>query len=201
MRPLRPILLPALVLGACASNGVPAPAGPEAAVLAVDVRVTGMRADAATMYPRRVLFVRVNGEFGAEEFAWSNYARGTRAYLFNATPGRWVVACAAPLVDGKEHMVFLPDAVVRSSAVDLAPGGVVSLGTAVVSESLAWDKADETQKRFHAAVLKRRPAPGAWRKVFPSLMDYRGDHGRHTPDDGTIAADVKRRIRSWGWER
>jgi hypothetical protein len=201
VRFLPPTLPLVLALAACSSTGVPPPAGPDAAVVVADVRVTGSRADAATTYPRKVLFVRFGEDDAIEEFAWSNYHRGTRVYLFNATPGRWAMACAVPFVDGKNHYVFLPEGVVRGSRADVPEGGVVSLGTAVVNESVVWNEADPMQKRVRHAVLKRRPKPNAWQTVFPNLVDFRGEYGRHTPDDGSIAADARDRIRRWGWDR
>jgi len=190
-------LLPLLLLAACKATPVPEPAGPDAAVVVADVRVTGPQS--GTRYPRKILFARVTPEWTIEELAWSNYHRGTRVYLFNATPGRWTMACAVPFVNGKEHYVFLPENVVESAAEDVAAGSVVSLGTAVVHQSHAWSREDDLQRRFHALVVAARPKPSVWREIFPSVVDYRGEHGRHTPDDGRIAQKARKQVARW-WD-
>lgn len=198
-------LLPLLLLAACKGVEAPAPAGPDAAVLLAEVRVTGLHARPQSSYPRRILFARLaegsDDPCAAAETVWSNYARGSRVYLFNATPGRWVLACAVSFVEGKDHYVFLPAGVVEASVAEVTPGSVVSLGTVRVSESRAWSKADEVQRHFHDRVLAQRPEANVWQQIFPSMIDFRGEYGRHRPDDGSAAARARKAIGRWGWDR
>ncbi|MHC4938734.1 MAG: hypothetical protein ACYTHK_07175 [Planctomycetota bacterium] len=197
-------LLPLLLLAACASTPVPQPSASEASVLVVHVNITGTRMTGAPAYPRRVMFVKLEGEAldGDARPVWSNYARGSRAYLFNAEPGRYVVACAVPLVDGKDHYVFLPENVVRASVIEVKPGEVVWMGTATATEDTIWSKADELQQRFRGFAMRERKKPNVWTTFFPRLVDYRGIYGRFSRDDvEKTEAQIRKTVRRWGWDR
>ena len=197
-----------LILAACQGTPVPQPDGPEAAVLAASVNIHGTRLSGATAYPRKLLFAKLtkgsDEPIEAESVIWSNYARGSRAYLFNAAPGRYVVTCAVPLVDGKDHYVFLPENVVRGSVVEVKAGEVVYMGSVTAAEDTVWSKADDLQRHFRGRVLKQRKKPSVLAQLFPTLIDYRGKYGRlrrTEPDVEREVASIKKAIRRWGWER
>jgi hypothetical protein len=201
-------LLPALLLAACATTEVPPPTDASSSVLAVNVNISGTRMSGATAYPRKVLFARLaegsDDPAQAEAVAWSNYARGPRAYLFNAAPGRYAVTCAVPLVDGKDHYVFLPENVIRASIIEVKPGAVVFMGVAAATETTIWSKADALQNHFHGGVQSARKKPSVLAQLFPSHIDYRGQYGRFQRDPDRAAqseAQMKKTIRAWGWER
>lgn len=183
MRSLLPI---PLLLAACAGTPVPTPESADAAVLVVRSNVIGYVGRGVTRTPHKVYFSRLSEE--GSEIIESNYYRGPLAFAFNVRPGRYAVVCLVTVWEGKDRFVFLPEATINASVIEVKAGERAYMGTVRVRETRNWSKADAAQKRYLRTVQAGPVKPNTLQKLFPRAIEYKGEDGHFSRDE----ADEKR---------
>ena len=164
-------------ISGCATT-LPAPELSDPGRVGVAIEVS-LRAPAGFPHtsPDQVFFARVEGDAGIlqKQFVRSNFVKGSRAYLLNATAGNYVAVGAffRPAGTRASYTTYFSQELIEKTRVSAKPGELAYLGSYVVDQSVGLSGADPAQTHYQNVI-----APGAVTGGFLHLLGgdfhYRG---------------------------
>ncbi len=161
-----PLLL--LFVAACKTTPLPAPASPEASIVALALRTDPDR-EAHAGRPRQAYFVKLSDDADATRqpvLLRSDFTDDGVMVLLNAAPGRYAAVACYGKGEGREWTAYLPETLIRATEKQVPAGKAVLLGSFVMDLRSISTTGDAAQHHYLRVLWPGWEAKSAAAKMF-----------------------------------